>query len=228
MDSVSVVIPVYHDTEALTRTLDTTDFGGADVIISATADDWASLAPVRARRPDVVWLEAARGRARQMNTGAQVARGAWLLFLHADTRLPPRWMSAVEAAARDPRVVLGCFRFALDSPSAWARAIERGVRIRVAALHLPYGDQALFVRRQVFESIGGYREMPIMEDVDLVRRLGRVGRLYRSPLAATTSARRWEQDGWARRTARHLRLIALYFAGVPPERLIHLDSARGV
>ena len=119
------------------------------------------------------------------------------------------------------------FRSRLNSStSPAARLIERGVRLRVDWLSLPYGDQALFVRSDIFRAIGGYAELPIMEDVDLVRRLHARGRLFRSPLPAMTSARRWERDGWLRRTARHLALISLYFAGIPPDRLIWLDPVR--
>jgi GT2 family glycosyltransferase len=96
----------------------------------------------------------------------------------------------------------------------------------VACLGLPYGDQALFVDRRVFEAIGGFRDIPIMEDVDFVRRVRRAGALFRSPLRVVTSARRWERDGWIARTARHLGLITLYFCGVPPSALIRLDQAR--
>ena len=85
---------------------------------------------------------------------------------------------------------------------------------------LPYGDQALFIRRDVFSKLGGYSDVPIMEDVDLIRRLRVTGRLYAASEQAVTSARRWEEDGWLRRTVRHLSLIARYFAGIPPERLV--------
>ncbi len=111
-------------------------------------------------------------------------------------------------------------------PRRWRASIEWGVRVRVALFGLPYGDQGIFVRRDAFEALGGYAELPIMEDVDLVRRLRRTGRLFRSALAATTSARRWERDGWLRRSARHLAMILLYFCGVAPARLIGLDPAR--
>jgi rSAM/selenodomain-associated transferase 2 len=221
----SVIIPVYRDAVALARTLASTDFSGAGLIVSATAGD-ESLAPLRLARPDIVWVDASQGRALQMNAGAAVATGDWLVFLHADTCLPPGWPHAIAIAHRDPRVVAGCFRFALDSRSPIARIIELGVRARVALLGLPYGDQAIFVRRDVFQAIGGYADLPIMEDVDLVRRLRGRGRLFRSPQPATTSARRWERDGWIRRTAMHLAMISLYFCGVPPNRLIGLDPAR--
>jgi rSAM/selenodomain-associated transferase 2 len=216
---ISIIIPVYDDADALARTLDATDFGGAEVIVAAVEGD-ASLARLRASRADLMWMTAPRGRARQMNAGAAVARGDWLLFLHADTRLTPGWRAAVDYAHADARVGLGCFRFALDSPSAAARLIEIGVRLRVGVFRLPYGDQALFVRREVFAELGGYKDLPIMEDVDLVRRLRVTGRLFAASQVAVTSARRWEEDGWVRRTGRHLRLILLYFAGVRPERLV--------
>jgi len=116
--------------------------------------------------------------------------------------------------------------FALDSTALAARVIELGVWMRVRVLALPYGDQGLFVRREAFEALHGYADLPIMEDVDLVRRLRARGRLFRSPLPVVTSARRWERDGWIRRTVRHLVLIVLYFCGVAPSRLMRLDRAR--
>jgi len=216
---ISIIIPVYRDADALARSLKATDFGDAEVIVAA-ADGDASLAMLRAARPDLIWITAPRGRARQMNAGASIARGEWLVFLHADTRLTPGWRGAVDRAQADARVSLGCFRFALDSPVAAARVIELGVRLRVWLLGLPYGDQALFVRREVFARLGGYRDLPIMEDVDLVRRLRVTGRPYAASEEAVTSARRWEEDGWLRRTARHLSLIVRYFAGIHPDRLV--------
>jgi rSAM/selenodomain-associated transferase 2 len=223
----TVIIPVYRDAAALERTLASTDFSTAELIVSATRDD-ASLSELRATRKDIVWINAPRGRAIQMNAGAAFAKGDWLVFLHADTQLPIGWTEAIEDASRDPRVAGGCFRFALDSESLMARLIEVGVRARVALLGLPYGDQAIFVRRTVFEAMGGYAQLPIMEDVDLVQRLKRRGRLFRSSKPALTSPRRWERDGWIGRSARHVLLILLYFSGVSPDRLIRLDHARQV
>jgi rSAM/selenodomain-associated transferase 2 len=216
---VSFIIPVFRDAEVLSRTLAAMDFDGAEVIVAAAEGD-ASLAVLRASQIDVIWVTAPRGRARQMNAGAAVARGDWLLFLHADTCLRPGWRAAVDRADADAAINLGCFRFVLDSPSPAARLIEIGVGIRVRLFGLPYGDQGLFVRREAFAAQRGYSDLPIMEDVDLVRRLRETGRLHAASEQAVTSARRWEEDGWLRRTARHLRLIVRYFAGVHPERLV--------
>jgi uncharacterized protein len=229
---ISVIIPVYRDIDVLARTLAATDFGDAEVIVVSTAEDpgkpgngAADLSALRAAHPRVMWLDAPRGRALQMNAGAAVARGSWLVFLHADTRLPAGWRGAIAEAERHDGVTFGCFRFGLDSPHVMARIIELGVRLRVALFTLPYGDQALFVRREAFQAVGGYAWLPILEDVDLVRRLGVTGKLWRASNIAVTSARRWERLGWLRVTVQHQRLIVLYFLGVSPERLkcIHAD-----
>jgi hypothetical protein len=131
-------------------------------------------------------------------------------------------MDALRRLDQQPRIVGGSFRFALDSPRRSARWIERGVSLRVRWFDLAYGDQALFVRRAVFEELGGYRELPLMEDVEWILRLRRRGRLAHEEVPALTSARRWERDGWLRRTLENSTLMALYLAGIPPERLARL------
>jgi rSAM/selenodomain-associated transferase 2 len=222
---ISIIIPVYRDIDALARTLASMPFGDAEVIVVSTAEDLGALTALQVAHPAVMWLSAPRGRAVQMNAGAAVARGSWLLFLHADTRLAPDWAGAIADAACHQGVTFGCFRFALDSERIVARLIEIGVRVRVALFGLPYGDQALFVRRDAFQAVGGFTPLPIMEDVDLVRRLRVTGRLWPASYVAVTSARRWERLGWLRVTVQHQRLIVLYFLGVAPERLkcIHAD-----
>lgn len=223
---VSIVIPVHRDTAALARTLDVTSLVDTELIVSAVHDDAEAHQALRAAHPAVIWVECDRGRARQMNAGAAAAAGDWLLFLHADTQLPARWRDAIASADQSAGVIAGCFRFTLDAPGGWARAIEYGVRLRVALFGLPYGDQAIFVRRDVFRAIRGYSDLPIMEDVDLVCRLRSRGRLSCSPLPAVTSARRWQREGWVRRTAANVIVILLYFAGVAPAKLARLDSRK--
>jgi hypothetical protein len=116
-------------------------------------------------------------------------------------------------------VIGGSFRFALDSDAWQARIWERGVALRVRLFGLPYGDQGLFVRADVFARMGGFRALPLMEDVDLITRLKRQGRIRHLNEQLHTSARRWEREGWWRRSRRNLGLLALYYVGVEPERL---------
>ena len=157
------------------------------------------------------------------------------MFLHADTRLGAGWIDALRRLDEQPRIVGGSFRFALDSPARWARWIEWGVRIRVRLFDLAYGDQALFVRRTVFEELGGYRELPLMEDVDFIRRLRRRGRLEHVDVPALTSARRWERDGWFRRTVDNVLLVAAVSCRAPartpgtplPSRTASADEEAG-
>ena len=154
-----------------------------------------------------------------MNAGAAIACGRWLLFLHADSELPTDWMSVIAQADQRADVVAGAFRLALDSPDWQARLVELGVRLRVALFGLPYGDQALFIRRRTFEAMHGYRDLPLMEDVDLVRRARRRGRLLRSREVVRTSARRWKREGWTRRSIRNLSLATRYVSGAAPSGL---------
>ena len=156
-------------------------------------------------------------RAAQMNAGAARAAGEWLLFLHADSRLPHGWDTALIAAPA--AAVGGWFRFALDDDAWQARVIERGVAWRVKWLRLPYGDQGVFVRARVFRALGGYRELPLLEDVDFVRRLVAAGPVFEVPLPLVTSARRWRRDGWFRRSLRNVLIVSGYFAGISPTRL---------
>jgi rSAM/selenodomain-associated transferase 2/rSAM/selenodomain-associated transferase 1 len=214
---VSIVVPILNDTGSLARLLPALP-AGPDVeiiVVNGGAPD-SRLTTLIDQRHHVSLLSSAAGRGRQMNVGARSGRGRWFLFLHADTTMPSEWLKELQRADSDPSIVAGSFQFQLDSAAWQARVIERAVRWRVRWLDLAYGDQALFVRRDAFHAVGGYREWPLMEDVDLIRRLRRVGRLYHSVLPAVTSARRWERDGWWRRSAQNVLLQALFFAGASP------------
>ena len=214
---VTIVTPVLGDTDAARTLLPqipaTPDLeiivvdGGGDPRLESVV---AAHGRARLRR-------VAAGRARQMNAGATDASGEWLLFLHADSTLPPGWLPAV--ADLDDDVVGGWFRFALEDTAWQARVIERLVTWRVRRLRLPYGDQGLFVRRSVFQRLEGFRELPLLEDVEFVRRLVKAGRVVELPLALRTSSRRWRRDGWFRRSSKNLAIVGLYLAGVPPARL---------
>ena len=216
----SIVIPVWRDEEALTRSLHALrDPPEVDIIVACALGEEPRYERLRQAYPAVRWVAAPRGRASQMNAGAAMAAGRWILFLHADSKLPSGWLEVIAQAEQSPRTVAGAFRLALDSPDPRARIVEAGVRLRVALLALPYGDQALFVRRRAFHAMGGYRDLPLMEDVDFVQRVKRVGRLMTSPAAVRTSARRWERDGWARRSAQNASLATRFLLGASPARL---------
>ena len=146
----------------------------------------------RAEEAGARLLEAPPGRARQLEAGARAAGGEVVLFLHADTRLPQGWRRAVQSACHDPGVAGGGFRLRFDGSGPALRVVEWGVRLRVALFGLPYGDQALFVRREVLDAAGGVPQAPIMEDLDLAREMKRHGRLVRLPLAVETSGRRYQ------------------------------------
>ena len=178
-----------------------------------------ATAAIAVRFPQVRLLASPRGRARQMNAGARAARGGVLLFLHADTLLPAGALAAVEAAVGDPGVVAGRFDVRFDNPRPLFRMIAWFMNQRSRWSGISTGDQAIFVCREVFEAMGGYRDMPLMEDVEICRRLKRRGRLAALRLRVTTSARKWEREGAVRTILLMWTLRLLYMAGVPPARL---------
>ena len=165
----------------------------------------------------------ARGRGSQLSVGAAAATREWLLFLHADCTPEPGWAEAVAVFIARPRAAerAGYFDLALDDHAAAARRLERVVAWRCRILALPYGDQGLLISRALYDAVGGFAPLPLMEDVDLVRRLGR-RRLARIDARCVASARRYRREGYWRRPLRNLLCLSLYFAGMPPERIARL------
>ena len=163
-------------------------------------------------------ITSARGRGVQLRRGVEAAQREWLLFLHADTVLEPGWtVSACNHLIQRPDRA-GYFRLELRSRDWRARLVEQWVGLRCRLFALPFGDQGLLISRRLYDELGGFPPVPLMEDVALVRRLGR-DRLTPLDAAARTSAERWERDGWARRSLRNLALLLLYLGGVSPQRL---------
>ncbi len=171
-------------------------------------------------------LSAPRGRARQMNAGAAAATGQILLFLHADTRLPERFDRHVRQVLSQPRVAAGAFRLAIDGASGSLRWIARAANLRARLLQMPYGDQAIFLRADTFHRLGGFSDVPILEDVDLIRRLWRTGRVVIAPAEVVTSARRWRNLGTWRTTWINQQIIVGYCLGVSHQRLARWYQGR--
>jgi rSAM/selenodomain-associated transferase 2 len=161
------------------------------------------------------------GRGAQLNQGAAVAQGEILLFLHADTQLPPNFEPLVRQTLAQPGVVAGAFDLAIDGPGWGLRWVEWGVKWRSRWLHLPYGDQALFLTADRFHRMGGFAKLPIMEDFDLVQRLNRQGRLAMVPVPVLTSSRRWQRLGVWRTTLANQVMVAGYGLGLDVQHLAH-------
>ncbi len=160
-----------------------------------------------------------RGRGLQMNRGVLSASGNVLLFLHADTRLEEGWSRDVNGALRDDAFAGGAFSLGIDGAGRHFRLIELWVKMRCSLFSLPYGDQGIFVRRDIFDKLGGYRDIPLMEDVDLVRRIKRTGHMTVLTRKAVTSARRWAGGGWIRVSLLNQLIMVLFRLGVDPGRL---------
>ena len=218
---LSIVIPALDAAAALAATvgaLADRSAAPAEIIVvdGGSGDDTAAAAQCCGAR----LIETEPGRGGQLHAGARAASGDWLLFLHADTVLDPGWGDCVRAHVRraGARRRAAVFRFALDCDAPAARRLERMVAWRTRRLGLPYGDQGLLISRALYDEIGGFRPLALMEDVDIVRRIGR-RRLDVLDARAVTSAVRYRRSGYFRRPARNLFCLALYFLGLPP-RLI--------
>jgi rSAM/selenodomain-associated transferase 2 len=215
---ISVIIPTLNEQSRVERALACTAAPGVErIVVDAGSSDGTLEAARRAGAERC--LESAPGRALQLAAGACEAKGEVLLFLHADTRLEPGWADAVRAALADPRVAGGAFRLRFDAPGLGYRLLELGVVLRCRVARLPYGDQALFVRRAVLEAAGGIAPVPIFEDLDLVRTIRAAGRLALLAAPAWTSARRYERNGFWRQVARNNAALLAYFSNFDRARV---------
>lgn len=229
---LSVIIPAYREEARIAALLEHVAAipasGGVEAIVADGHPERTSLAALPGS-PGLPLLALAtrKGRARQMNAAAAQARGEALLFLHADTRLPENAFALIRATLDDPGIAGGAFSLDIRPDAGLAgpglQFIALAANLRSRLTRAPYGDQALFLRRAVFETLGGYADIPLMEDLELMTRLRRRGLAIRIlPQAARTSARRWEAEGLIRCTGRNLLLRGLYHLGVDPERLARL------
>jgi rSAM/selenodomain-associated transferase 2 len=222
---VSALIPTLNAAASLPTTLAALRGKVAEIIIA----DGGSTDTTRdiAQSFGAVAITAPRGRGSQLRAAAEAATQPWLLALHADTYPGPGWQDAVAGFIARPEAAqqAGYFRFTLDDAAPEARRLEAMVAWRCQWLGLPYGDQGLLIGRDFYQALGGYEPIPLMEDVALIRRIGRES-LVALQADFITSAEKWRRDGWYARSARNLFCLTLWFAGVSPERIARVYTRR--
>ena len=219
---ISVIIPVFHEEKVVNRAvralrkLDLYD--QLEIIVVDGDPEEQTLRALEDAH--VVQVSSDKGRGKQMNAGAQIAGGDVLLFLHADTELPPDGLARIQSVMSYEGCVGGSFDLGIGSDRLCFRLIECAANFRSRITRVPYGDQAIFLRRDVFLDLGGFHELPLMEDVDLMRRVLRSGaRIEIIDEKVKTSPRRWEKEGVLYCTLRNWMLMLLYLLGTSPDRL---------
>ena len=215
---ITIIIPALNEAGVIAKTIaGLPDSEQLEIVVvdGGSSDGTAAIAGKYGARV----LACAPSKAKQMNAGAAVARGDVLLFLHADTLLPENFEKMVLSAASRKGFGAGAFALGIDSAERGLRFIERMANWRARVLKMPYGDQALFVSRDLFNQIGGFADYPIMEDFDLVRRLKKKGKISILPDPVKTSPRRWKNFGILNTWILNQLIIAAYYMGIPPRRL---------
>jgi rSAM/selenodomain-associated transferase 2 len=220
----SIIVPVLHEGEGINQLLEhlhrIDSEGELEIIIVDGAQEKDTLNAIRS---DVaIKISSDAGRGRQMNAGASVAKGEILIFLHADTELPPRALKKIDLLMERGDYVGGAFDLGIKSDKFIFKVIATLSSLRSRLNRIPFGDQAIFIRGEFFKKMGGYKEIPLMEDMELMRRIKRSGNKIRIFYErAMTSPRRWEKEGVIYCTLRNWTLQTLYFLGVSPHKLIH-------
>lgn len=215
---ISIIIPALNEAPCIGQTVaGLAGQPGVEVIVAdGGSQDWTvPLAKAAGARV----IDAVLGRGSQQNAGARAAHGRVLLFLHADTLLPEGFAKDIREALNQPDFIAGAFRFAVGAKGWQFRLLEQCANWRAAWLGLPYGDQALFLPAARFWAMGGFRELALLEDLELVLRLRKIGRIALLATPAHTSARRWQRLGIVRATIVNQLILLGFFCGISPARL---------
>jgi len=214
--TVSVIIPTLNEADTVKDALISVGQGGELIVVDAGSHD--STIKIASRFTEKIILSE-RGRGNQMDRGAREAKGDVLLFLHADTKLPEDWKDQITDALKDDMIIGGGFRLKIDSRKICFRIMEKIINWRSKYLGLIYGDQAIFARRDAFFAVGGFMGLPLMEDVDFIKRLKSKGTVILLDADVSTSSRHWEKKGILITTLRNWIFLGLYCLGVSPEKL---------
>ncbi len=218
---LSVIIPALNEAESIKRAIETSlALSPHEVIVAdgGSTDDTVSIA----QKLDCQVIASPRGRALQQNAGAAAATGDVLLFLHADSWLVPEGRSQIEQTLKSPTIPGGAFQHRIDANGLLYRLVEAGDSLRVCCTRIAYGDQGIFLRRDIFEALGHFPPVRLMEDVQLMKSLRDVGRLALLPGPLHVSARRWQKHGAIRQTLRNWCLLTAEYLGVSPDQLADL------
>jgi rSAM/selenodomain-associated transferase 2/rSAM/selenodomain-associated transferase 1 len=215
---VSIIIPALNEAVHIAASIASARHGQPHEIIVADGGSTDGTADL-AREAGAIIINSSPGRARQMNAGAARAAGNSFLFLHSDTLLPPDYLPTVPETLSRPGVAAGAFRFCVGEDFAGKALVEWGINLRSRCRQMPYGDQAIFLRRALFEEMGGFADMPFLEDIEFVHRLRKRGRIELLPAAIITSGRRWQQHGVLRTTLFNQLVLSGYSLGVSPATL---------
>ena len=214
---ISIIIPTLNEEDIIESTIHRAQNRDTEIIVVDGGSTDGTVARAAATGARVVTAPCSR--ANHQNRGAELAAGRVLLFLHADTHLPDDYMRHIFETMLDPMTATGAFRFKTDLESPFMKAIEFLTNIRSIYFKMPYGDQGIFIRKSLFESVGGFPDIPIMEDFEFMRRIKKKGKVIILPVSVITSGRRWLNLGVIKTTIINQIVIAAYFMGVSPAKI---------
>lgn len=221
--NISIITPVLNEEQQIVQFLDT--LSGKEDIEHILVDGGSTDRTCQLIEGyPAILLSSAPGRGTQQNRGAAAASGEILLFLHCDTRLPEFFQRDIQLTLNKPDTVAGAFCLTIDHPDRAYRFIEQGANLRSRFLHLPYGDQGLFMKKTTFKRIGGFPNQPILEEIPLLRRLRKLGKIRIASSSVSTSARRWQRLGILRTTLINQMMLIKMYMGYSPSHLAKLYS----